>query len=77
MARRSAAITQTDITRLIKAAIAAGVGKEHIVGVKLDREGVTLLFGKPTTELVKMINEPSTAETPSAADTSWSDVDAA
>lgn len=75
MARRSSACTQADITRLIKAAIAAGVGKEHIVGVKLDREGVTLLFGKPTTALVKMIEEPAPAETP--RDTSWDDADAA
>ena len=57
-------------------AIAAGVGKEHIVGMKLDREGVTLLFGKPTTTLVKMIEEPATAEAPGADDTSWGDVDA-
>ncbi|GEP54169.1 hypothetical protein [Reyranella soli] len=46
MARRSSPYTQADITRLIKAAIAAGVGKEHIVGVRLDRDGATVLFGE-------------------------------
>ena len=75
MARRSAAFTQADITRLIKAALSAGVGKEHIVGVRIDREGATLLF-KPTTKLLKMIEEPA-AETPKMEDTSWGDVDAA
>lgn len=77
MARRSNACTQADITRLIKAAIAAGVGKEHIAGVRLDREGATLLFGKPTAKLVKMIDQPAPTETPGAVDTSWGDVDAA
>lgn len=75
MARRSTACTQADITRLIKAAIAAGVGKEHIVGVRLDREGVTLQFGKPTTTPAKMVEEPSTTDAP--RDTSWDDADAA
>jgi hypothetical protein len=47
MARRAGSVTQADISKLIKAALAAGVGKEHIVGVRLDREGATLLFGEP------------------------------
>ena len=46
MARRSTPCTKADITRVIKAVIAAGVGKEHIVGVKLTRDGVTVLFGE-------------------------------
>lgn len=45
MARRSAAATQADITRMIKAAIAAGVGKEHIV-IRQDRNGITLSFSE-------------------------------
>jgi len=67
MARRSAAATQADITRLIKAAIAAGVGKEHIVGVRHDRDGVTVLFGEQKSLQVE----------PDKADDSWGDVDAA
>lgn len=48
MARRSSAVTQGTITKLIKGAIAAGIYKEHIIGVKLDRDGAaTLLFGDP------------------------------
>jgi hypothetical protein len=45
MARRSSPCTQGDITRLIKAAVAAGIGVERITGVKLTREGAVLLFG--------------------------------
>ena len=45
MPRRSKPCTQADITRLIKAVLAAGVGMEKIAGVKLTREGAFLLFG--------------------------------
>jgi len=44
MARRSTP-TQADLTRLIKAALAAGVGVERIAGVKLTRDSAVLLFG--------------------------------
>lgn len=71
MARRSAPCTQADITRLIKAAIAAGVSKESIAGVRLDRHGATLLFG----EHKLPIEEP--AEPKGAADDTWSDIDGA
>jgi len=47
MARRSTPCTQADITRLIKAALAAGVGVERIAGVKLTRDGAVLMFGEP------------------------------
>jgi hypothetical protein len=46
MARSSTPCTQADLTRLIKAALAAGVGVERIAGVKLTREGAVLLFGE-------------------------------
>ena len=46
MARRSTPCTQADITRLIKAALAAGVQVERISGVKLTRDGAMLLFGE-------------------------------
>ncbi len=49
MARRSAPCTQADITRLIKAALAAGVGVERITGVKMTREGVVVLMGDKST----------------------------
>lgn len=45
MTRRSTPCTQADLTRLIKAALAAGIGVEHIAGVKLTRDGALLLFG--------------------------------
>ncbi|MCT8999113.1 hypothetical protein [Chelativorans intermedius] len=45
MPRRSAPCTQADITRLIKAALAAGIRENRIAGVKLTREGAVLLFG--------------------------------
>ncbi len=61
MARRSSAVTQAAIAKLIKGALAAGIYKEHIVGVKLDRDGAaTLLFGeqkKPVQEQVVQVNE--------------------
>jgi hypothetical protein len=44
MARRSTPCTQADMTRLIKAALAAGIGVERIAGMKLTREGVFLLL---------------------------------
>ncbi len=56
MTRRSSPVTQADITRLIKAALAAGVGKGHIVGVKLDRDGATLLFGEQKPVQVEQID---------------------
>lgn len=45
MTRRTAPCTQADITRLIKAAVAAGVG-DKIAGVKQTSDGVVLLFGE-------------------------------
>jgi hypothetical protein len=71
MARRSCPVTQADIAKLIRAAIAAGVGKEHIVGVRLDRDGATLLFGEQ--KPVQLDSDEQSVE--SAADASWSDVD--
>lgn len=46
MSRRTAPCTQADLTRLIKAALAAGVGVERLAGVKLTRDGAVLLFGE-------------------------------
>lgn len=51
MSRRSAPCTQADLTRLIKAALAAGVGVERIAGVKLTRDGAVLLFGDKPAEM--------------------------
>lgn len=45
MARRSAPCTQADLTRMIKAALAAGIGMERITGMKVTRDGAMLLFG--------------------------------
>lgn len=68
MARRSS-ITQADIMRLIKAVDAAGF-REHVIGIKIERDSATLLFGKPA--------EPVTEKaTGTADDTTWRDVDAA
>ncbi len=75
MARRSTSVSQADITRLIKAALAAGVGKEHIVGVRLDRDGATLLFGEQKPVSIEAAEPPATAA--STSDDSWSDIDAA
>lgn len=71
MARRASPVTQADIARLIRGAMAAGVGKEYIVGIRQDRDGVTVLFGKQ----VPLQPEPSME--PPKSDDSWSDVDAA
>ena len=46
MSRRSSPCTQADLTRLVKAVLAAGVGVEHLAGVKLTRDGAVLLFGE-------------------------------
>lgn len=45
VARRSTPNTQADITRLIKATLAAGIGVDRLAGVKQTRDGVVLLFG--------------------------------
>lgn len=45
MTRRSTPCTQADLTRLIKAALAAGVDMDRIAAVKLTRDGAELLFG--------------------------------
>jgi hypothetical protein len=45
MPRRSTPCTQADITRLIKATLAAGIGVDKIAGVKQTRDGIVLLFG--------------------------------
>jgi hypothetical protein len=65
MARRSSAITQADIAKLIRAAIAAGVGREHIV-VKLKRDGATMRFSEQPVEDAKLPVD----EAPCAADAS-------
>lgn len=70
MARRSSPCTQADLTRLIKAALAAGVSVDRIAGVKLTRDGAVLLFGEQKPVVVE-----ETA--PKSADSSWDDVDAA
>jgi hypothetical protein len=72
MARRSTPCTQADITRLIKAAIAAGVSKESIAGVRLDRHGATLLFGERNMPIEERADAPRSAD-----DATWSDVDGA
>ena len=46
MARRSTPCTQADLTRLIKAAFAAGVGMDQIAEVKLTKDGASLVFGE-------------------------------
>lgn len=45
MTRRASACTQSDITRLIKGAKAAGIADERMTGIQLTREGAVLLFG--------------------------------
>ena len=59
MARRSSPCTQSDITRLIKAAVAAGIADERIAGVKLTREGAILIFAdqNPGQEIDRLTNE--------------------
>lgn len=46
MARRSTPCTQADLTRLLKAVLAAGVGVERIAGVRLTQDGAEVLFGE-------------------------------
>lgn len=70
--RRSTPCTQADITRLIKAALAAGLGAERITGVKLTRDGAILLLQPVQVEAAET---PGEAQAP--ADDSWSDIDAA
>lgn len=57
MSRRSVPFTQADLTRLIKAALAAGVGVERIAGVKLTRDGAVLLFGDQKSVQTATTNE--------------------
>lgn len=57
MARRSTSHTQADITRLIKAALAAGIGAERIAGVKLTKDSATILFGDAKTLQTGVSNE--------------------
>ena len=45
MPRRSTSYSQTDLTRLIKAAMAAGFGKEQIAEIKLTSDGPMLVLG--------------------------------
>lgn len=54
--RRPARCTQADLTRLIKAALAAGIG-DRLAGVKLTRDGAMLLFGEQKVETVDGANE--------------------
>jgi len=46
LARRSTPCTQADLTRLIKAALDAGIKVEQLAGIKLTRDGAELLFGE-------------------------------
>jgi hypothetical protein len=55
-ARRASRCTQADLTRLIKAALAAGIG-DRLAGVKLTRDGAMLLFGEQNVETVDGANE--------------------
>lgn len=48
MSRRSAVVTQADITRVVRGLIAAGVPSERITGLKMTADGVTLLMGDQT-----------------------------
>lgn len=45
MARRSSKYSQGDMTRMIKAAQAAGIGIDQITGIKMTDDGVEVLFG--------------------------------
>ena len=70
MGRRASSYTQADITRLIKAARAAGIGKEHIV-VNINHDGATMRFSdQPVHDAKRLIDERPTA------DRTWDDVDA-
>jgi hypothetical protein len=58
MARRSTPCTQADMTRLIKATLAAGISVERIAGVKLTRDGaVLLLTGQKSVQTEPQENE--------------------
>jgi hypothetical protein len=59
MTRRLSPCTQGDITRLIKAAVAAGICVERIAGVRLTREGAILIFAdqKVGQEIEGLTNE--------------------
>lgn len=57
MSRRASPCTQTDITRLIKGALAAGVRLEQIAGVKLTRDGATLFLGEQANQTETLGNE--------------------
>lgn len=72
MARRSSSCTQALISRMIKGALAAGVGREHIV-LTINRDGATMRFSEQPVEEPKL----QVDEAPAEADESWSDVDAA
>jgi len=47
MANRPALVTQADVTRALKGALAAGVPLDRIAGVKATKEGIVVLFGDP------------------------------
>jgi hypothetical protein len=58
MPRRSTPCTQADLTRLIKAALAAGLGVERIAGLKLTRDGdAVLLLGDQKPVQTETTNE--------------------
>ena len=50
MPRRNSLFTQADITRMFKAALAAGFEKENIRSMKLTRDGAILQFGEEKNE---------------------------
>lgn len=72
MARRASPVTQAEIAKLIRAARAGGVDNDELMGVRLDRHGVTLLFGKQAS--LDLVPPPTDTSTD---DASWGDVDAA
>jgi hypothetical protein len=57
MAKRSAPVTQADVTRALKGVIAAGWTREQIAGVKMTPEGVVVLFGDAKAAQAGPINE--------------------
>lgn len=57
MARRPSDFSQADVTRIIKGAVAAGVALDKIAGVRVAKDGVTLLFGERRSAPIEADNE--------------------
>lgn len=47
MSRRKSAFSQMDITRAIKATLAAGVEKDRLSRVKATRDGIEVILNEP------------------------------